>query len=492
MGILRRWRPGPPGYGKSRNCGPGSRRRRPRATPPKFRRGAIDGLALLGGPASRQTLEHLSAAEQPFAIRSLAAVALATIDLPAGAERAAGASSAAPARADPSDLFTAFLERKQGAAALAAAIAKVKLPPDVAKLGIRAVRASASNQPALVAALDNAGGLNITGPRMPRGAALRQMVADVISQGDPSRGEAIFRRQAESCQKCHAIGGVGGSVGPDLASIGASAPVDYLIESILEPSAKIKEGYHCVVATTTRGRIFTGIKLRQTDKDLILRGADDRDLAIPLATLDTQEISPTSLMPVGLADNLTRGELLDLVRFLSELGKVGPYSQSKAPIARRWEALASMTNAHDANLEQRAVRDDPNLTWTPVYSLVSGDLPLAGLPRFVRCRVQVADEGPVKFKLNSAAGLRIWIDRNPLGAAERNRRDARPRPAHSALRNRSQPAPQAAPAGNRGIPRHAGTSTIRGRQVRSGERGAGSRERFVRRTMGRVVLRFEI
>ena len=34
-------------------------------------------------------------------------------------------------------------------------------------------------------------------------------------------------------------------------------------------------------------------------------------------------------MPVGLADTLTRGELVDLVRFLSELGKVGPYADQQ-------------------------------------------------------------------------------------------------------------------------------------------------------------------
>ena len=49
------------------------------------------------------------------------------------------------------------------------------------------------------------------------------------------------------CVNCHAIGGAGGQVGPDLVSIGASAPVDYLVESILQPNKAIKEGYHSLV-----------------------------------------------------------------------------------------------------------------------------------------------------------------------------------------------------------------------------------------------------
>ena len=44
-------------------------------------------------------------------------------------------------------------------------------------------------------------------------------------------------------------------------------------------------------------------------------------------------------MPAGLTDTLTRGELVDLVRFLSELGKIGPYAVSKARVFRRWQVL---------------------------------------------------------------------------------------------------------------------------------------------------------
>ena len=299
----------------------------------------------MGGPKSREVLESLSTADRPFGVRTTAVVALAGIDLPAASKRAAEMLASAPAGADPAPLISGFLERKNGPAALTDALAKEKLSPDIAKLSIRAVRASASEQPAFVATLTSAGGLTATAARMPRGAELEQMVAEIRSQGDAARGEAIFRRQEESCSKCHAIGGVGGQVAPDLSSIGASAPIDYLIESILVPSAKIKDNFDTTIVTTDAGKVYTGIKNRQTDKDLVLRDATDHEIAIPLATIDTKERSRVSLMPVGLADGLTHAELVDLVRFLSELGKVGPYSLSKAPIARRWQALVLQTHA---------------------------------------------------------------------------------------------------------------------------------------------------
>jgi len=47
-----------------------------------------------------------------------------------------------------------------------------------------------------------------------------------------------------------------------------------------------------------------------------------------------------SLMPAGLADNLTRGELVDLVRFLSELGKLqAHHRQLNAEMLKIYELL---------------------------------------------------------------------------------------------------------------------------------------------------------
>src|SRR5207244_11626024 len=124
--------------------------------------------------------------------------------------------------------------------------------------------------------------------------------------------------------------------GPDLVSIGASAPVDYLIESILLPNKAVKENYHSLVVSTREGRFFTGIKVHETSAQLVLRDAEDREISIPVELIDERAMGG-SLMPEGLADTLTRTELVDLVRFLSELGKIGPYSVRKARCARRWQ-----------------------------------------------------------------------------------------------------------------------------------------------------------
>src|SRR5213076_2200268 len=90
-----------------------------------------------------------------------------------------------------------------------------------------------------------------------------------------------------------------------------------------------------------------------------------------------------SLMPEGLTDTLTRGELVDLVRFLSELGKVGPYAVGPGRVVRRWEALAATPEARhllERGGPEAAAGGTPGLVWEPAYSTVTGVLPLADVP----------------------------------------------------------------------------------------------------------------
>jgi putative heme-binding domain-containing protein len=246
----------------------------------------------------------------------------------------------------------------------------------------------------------------------------------VAKLGDAARGEAVFRRKDQVCLKCHAIGGAGGQVGPDLSSIGASAQVDYLVDSLLEPNKVIKEGYHSLTVTTTKGKVLTGIKVRQSDKELILRDKDDREVGIPLDAIDEQRPGG-SLMPEGLTDPLTRAELVDLVRFLSELGKIGPYQIGKARVVRRWQVLEATDEAR-RNVQRDGVSPTVESnwqTWTPTYATVAGILPIDALPKlnapaangkstrgFARCQLDVSAAGKVKLLIQSVDGVTVWLD----------------------------------------------------------------------------------
>jgi putative heme-binding domain-containing protein len=82
----------------------------------------------------------------------------------------------------------------------------------------------------------------------------------------------------------------------------------------------VKEGYQTLVVQTDAGQVFTGIQVSRSADDLVLRDATGKEQLIPVATID-EESAGTSLMPAGLVDTLSRDELADLVRYLSELGR---------------------------------------------------------------------------------------------------------------------------------------------------------------------------
>ena len=363
-------------------------------------------------------------------VRRPALIALARFDLDAAAARSAEVLSSLKDGVGAEDVYAAFLQRKGGAAALTKAMASQKLPPDVARIGVRTVRISGREAPGLAEALTKAGGLTF-GAKILDAGELKAMVADVAAKGDAARGEAVFRRADLLCLKCHAIGGAGGQVGPDLSSIGAAAQVDYLIESLLQPSKAIKEGYNSMLVTTTRGRQLTGIRVRETPTMLVLRDDQDKEIVIPTKEIDEKVPSKVSLMPEGLTDTLTRAEMLDLVRFLSELGKGERWSIGRSRVARRWEVLQPNKAAYDAYFARGVgsyTTNPAGLSWEPVYSTVAGALPLAGLPALrpgkagpatviVQAKLEAAAASKVRLKL-ATKGLSAWLDGDPVSGAD--------------------------------------------------------------------------
>ena len=386
------------------------------------RQTALASVAAMGA-ASTPAVLKLCKSDHPAQLRIMAIGALAALDVQSAAAELVRLMRQEPS-ADPATAVVALLDRQGGAEALTRALSEQTLPDDSAKLAVRAVRSVAREHPALVAALSAAGGIS-GGARTLSNSELAAMIDDVVNKGDPSRGEAVYRRTEAGCMKCHAIGGAGGRVGPDLVSIGASAQVDYLIESILQPSAKIKENYHSLVVVAD-GRITSGIQVRQTDRELVLRDVEDREMAIPLDAIE-DKADGGSLMPVGLADSMTRAELVDLVRFLSELGKVGPYAANSAPVARRWQALlpgGEAESAFSGGVPADPPGDRPGMDWDTVYSKVSGELPLDDVAPFavadnaqpwraVRCQCNVVRPGKIGLKIDGPIE-KVWFDSNSL------------------------------------------------------------------------------
>jgi putative heme-binding domain-containing protein len=93
-----------------------------------------------------------------------------------------------------------------------------------------------------------------------------------------------------------------------------------ILESILNPSSDIKQGYETVIVTKTDGEVLSGTLYRKTDSATLLRQANGEILSIPAAEITKVDVSPVSLMPQGLTASLHRDELRDLIYYLTHLG----------------------------------------------------------------------------------------------------------------------------------------------------------------------------
>ena len=396
---------------------------------------ALQAIAQLGGPASNELLTSITTSKENESVRGTALSLLVPINTGSAAQLAVGFLNSSEDHGTQAQVISAFLQHKGGSDVLAKVLGDKKLPEDAAKIALRTVTGSGRQEAKLIEALSKAGNI-VSQPKILSADEMAALVAQIKETGNPARGEEIFRRAELNCQKCHAVGGAGGKVGPDLVSIGSSAQVDYLVDSILQPNKAVKEGYHSVVVATDDGKVLTGVKVRQTDTDLLIRDVEDREITIPLKKIEEQTPG-TSLMPVGLVDKLTRAELIDLVRFLSELGKPGPYAAVTARIVRRWETLQPTNDTYTRlyrTSDTQVISDDRGLVWVPAYSAVAGSLPVrdvldftlkerlgeaARKVGFLRCRMNVTTAGAIGLAVGDTGGLQVWVDSKPVDVRDR-------------------------------------------------------------------------
>ncbi len=388
---------------------------------------AMNALSALGGDGAKAALSALASSDERVDIRALATRALLPLAPDAAATNALELFASFGSQ-DPAPLFRDFLKSDEFSAALTKALQGGTIPAEIAKVGLRTVTSSGREAAELTAALNHAGGLDGEAAELTP-EQMAAMVAAVQSRGDASRGQEVYRRI--ECSQCHAIAGSGGVLGPDLTSIGGSAQIDYLINSIYVPDQAIKEGYHSLLIETKSGEFFSGIKVSESNSELILRDATSDEIRIPVDAIARRD-NGGSLMPAALADPLLEGEFLDLVRFLSELGRTPEFSVGTNRFARTWRALSNTEAARDYLYESQpeaAVHPHESLTWLQAYSDVDGAIPLDMVPKlrhsywrntysFLKCTLESTAKGQAALAIQPREGVRMWAGGNEVSIDE--------------------------------------------------------------------------
>ena len=152
----------------------------------------------------------------------------------------------------------------------------------------------------------------------PSAGAVSDGMTEALYGGDARRGETLFRTHVSAqCVRCHDAGGVGKQAGPVLQGIGARATREYILESLLEPSAKLAPGFETLTLTLTDNDTVDGQKVSETADQITLRTSEGEVRSIPRRKIQSTQTSTVSNMP-SMRDALTPFEIRDLVEFLSQ------------------------------------------------------------------------------------------------------------------------------------------------------------------------------
>ncbi|MEX1228757.1 MAG: HEAT repeat domain-containing protein [Planctomycetaceae bacterium] len=141
--------------------------------------------------------------------------------------------------------------------------------------------------------------------------------------GDAVRGKLAFTKG--KCIKCHKFLNEGENVGPDLTSVRRRFQKKDVVESLIFPSQVISDQYRMVTIVTTSGLVHNGMPIPTAkDKDTVtLLLSDATRLEIPKKEIDEQIASKTSVMPLGLLNEMAPEEVIDLFEFL-ETSRLNP------------------------------------------------------------------------------------------------------------------------------------------------------------------------
>ena len=148
-------------------------------------------------------------------------------------------------------------------------------------------------------------------------AALAALLKDRVAGYDRAaasaeRGGVLFTKH---CAACHAVGGVGGTVAPQLDGVGIRGAAR-LTEDVLAPHRNVDAAFRTTVLVLDDGRVVTGLVRRTEGETLVLADAAGKEFAVdPSAVLERSD-SPLSLMPGNFGEVLAANEYADLLAFL--------------------------------------------------------------------------------------------------------------------------------------------------------------------------------
>jgi cytochrome c oxidase cbb3-type subunit III len=133
--------------------------------------------------------------------------------------------------------------------------------------------------------------------------------------GDVAKGREVYEKNG--CAGCHRIGTMGGVLGPELTRVGAGRPVEYLRESIVNPSADVPDEFAAVTVITRDGKRISGIRINEDTFSVQLRDTSQNFRMFQKGDVQDVIHETKSLMPAYT--KLSPDDLQNLLAYLASL-----------------------------------------------------------------------------------------------------------------------------------------------------------------------------
>lgn len=139
----------------------------------------------------------------------------------------------------------------------------------------------------------------------------RQLSPEALRQADRSQGRAVFEK---TCAKCHRFFDAGGAIGPNITG-SQRTNLDYLLETIVDPSAAVARDYQFHLIETTGGRVISGLLVSESESAVTVQAVNEK-IVVPTVEIDSRTVSSVSMMPEGILATLTSDEIRSLFAYL--------------------------------------------------------------------------------------------------------------------------------------------------------------------------------
>ena len=136
--------------------------------------------------------------------------------------------------------------------------------------------------------------------------------------GEPEMGKDLFYYgKAAQCMRCHSYGDIGGNAGPRLNGVGKRLTRQLILESLINPSAKLAPGFGVVTVTLKNGKTVAGILEGENNSSLTIKEGNQPNKLIQKEQI-VKRVNGASSMP-EIKNLLSKKEIRDMVSFLATL-----------------------------------------------------------------------------------------------------------------------------------------------------------------------------